>query len=365
MKLKNIKDKKEFNITKTLKQSRFINREFFLDKESLRLVHKLLKNCEEFHNIYLRTFEYYPIKDTEKRSALEELHKTFYELHTHIKELPQIERVINVILPNFISVISHKVLKLSDKSKTNYKPERKIRIKMQDRHFISLLCYENFASLYYIPYIHFVFRIFGIETFKGISNTDWVDIFGIEKQASLNIEENQEGKLISLKQLLKIDSEKQPQQAPTNKPTMDAVLRSLCHYKNFSARNLVQNYLKKQIFTIFIATLGFSFGVAIFVLLIMHSNFQSFMCALPNICALCSLVRKTRILIIIAVTCLAYFAIIIMLCYQCKTFFNRVQTNNCSLFELLQDLPMDYLYKASVKDTENSNNYQDNEATHS
>ena len=25
---------------------------------------------------------------------------------------------------------------------------------MKDRHFLSALCYENFASLYYIPYIH-------------------------------------------------------------------------------------------------------------------------------------------------------------------------------------------------------------------
>ena len=36
---------------------------------------------------------------------------------------------------------------------------------MRDRHFLSLLCYENFASLYYIPYIYQVFRVYGIRAF--------------------------------------------------------------------------------------------------------------------------------------------------------------------------------------------------------
>ena len=91
--------------------------------------------------------------------------------------------------------------------------------KMQDRHFLSLLCYENFASLFYIPYIHLVFRVYEIWIYAGITNV-----------AERN--RNKE---------LPVDEKKEYAFYTRTKPTVETTLMCWCHPDNMTARRLDSN----------------------------------------------------------------------------------------------------------------------------
>ena len=104
--------------------------------------------------------------------------------------------------------------------------------KLLDRHFLSLLCYENFASLYYIPYIHLVFRVFERKIYAGFNSVE---------ERNRAEKEDPENLYAFYSQI---------------KPTVEAALMSWCHPDNMTARRLVFNYLKKQYSTILIAFVG-------------------------------------------------------------------------------------------------------------
>ena len=193
--------------------------------------------------------------------------------------------------------------------------------KMRDRHFLSLLCYENFASLYYIPYIHLVLRVFEMKIYAGF---DYV-------------EERNRAK--------KEDPEHLYAYYSQIKLTLEAALMSWCHPDNMTARRLVSNYLKKQYFTILIAFVGILLfgGSFVFIRILVNDGSQNLHCALPHICLVCSLLRETRLYILIVTACCSYVVVFSMLCYQVVTFNDWLPTNNSHLFELLQDLPMDAL----------------------
>ena len=203
--------------------------------------------------------------------------------------------------------------------------DRKLKVekesKMQDRHFLSLLCYENFASLYYIPYIHLVFRVYGIWIYAGITNV---------------AERNRKKEL---------DVKEQYDFYTRTKPTLEAALMSWCHPDNMTARRLVFNYLKKQYLTMFIAFVGILlFGCSfILIRILVNDSSQNLHCALPHICLICSLLRETRLYILIVTACCSYVVTFSMLCHQVVNFNKHIQTNDCHLFELLQDLSMDAL----------------------
>ena len=203
--------------------------------------------------------------------------------------------------------------------------ERKLREhkdnKMPDRHFLSLLCYENFASLYYIPYIHLVFRVFERKIYAGFRY----------------VEERNRAKIQHPKHIYAFKRQK--------KLTMEAALMSWCHPDNMTARRLVSNYLKKQYFTMFIAFVGILLLGASFILIriLVNNGSQNLHCALPHICLICSLSREIRLGFLIATTCCSYGVVFSILCYQVVTFNDWLPTNNSHLFELLQDLSMDAL----------------------
>ena len=203
--------------------------------------------------------------------------------------------------------------------------ERKLREhkdnKMLDRHFLSLLCYENFASLYYIPYIHLVFRVFERKIYAGF----------------MYVEERSRAKIQHPKHIYAFKSQIQL--------TVEAALMSWCHPDNMTARRLVSNYLKKQYLTMFIAFIGiFLFGGSFaFIRFFVNDSSQNLHCALPHICLICSLLGETRLNTLIVTACCSYVIVFIMLCYQVVTFNDWLPTNNSHLFELLQDLSMDAL----------------------
>ena len=188
-----------------------------------------------------------------------------------------------------------------------------------DRHFLSLLCYENFASLYYIPYIYLVFGVYRLQLSERI----------VDKEKPYN----------NKKELNKIGI------LAKTIPTEEATLRSWCHPDNLTARELVSNYRKKQIFTISIAFLGILIFGSVFVIfrILVNSNSQNLHCALPHMCFICSLLRETRLYILIGTACFSYVVAFCLLCHQVVNLNKRIQTNDCHLFELLQDLSMDAL----------------------
>ena len=137
--------------------------------------------------------------------------------------------------------------------------------KMPDRHFLSLLCYENFASFFSIPYIYLVLRTCGLQLFQGISPTE---------------QSNMDKKFDEIQEFVVTET----------KPTAEAILRSWCHPQNLTASRLVHNYRIKQISTIFFAISG----ILLFAICIKleSDNSQNLHCALPNICLKCFLLRK-------------------------------------------------------------------------
>ena len=162
--------------------------------------------------------------------------------------------------------------------------------KMLDRHFLSLLCYENFASLYYIPYIHLVFRVFERKIHAGFRE--------IEERNRAE-EQDPEHKYAYYSQI---------------KPIMEAALMSWCHPDNMVVRKLVFNYLKKQFFTMLIAFVGILLfgGSFIFIRILVNNSSQNLHCALPHICLICSLLRETRLYTLIVTACCSYVIVFIM-----------------------------------------------------
>ena len=204
---------------------------------------------------------------------------------------------------------------------------------MLDRHFLSLLCYENFASLYYIPYIYLLFRVFERKIYAGFSY----------------VEERNRGKKENPEHKYAFYSQK--------KLTMEAALMSWCHPDNMTTRRLVSNYLKKQYFTIVIASVGVLLfgGFFISISILVNVSSQNLHCALPHICLICSLLRKTRLYILIVIACCSYGVVLGMLIYQVVTFNDRLPTNNSHLFELLQDLSMEALNENEENDSSEGN----------
>ena len=244
-------------------------------------------------------------QDVEMELDSDTIRATFIDLEKKIETLTNIEKGY-ARLYNCICLLSDKA----------FEPKEN---ELRDRHFLSLICYENFASLYYIPYIHLVFRNYGLlQKSERIIDTEEINIAG-----KLNETE------IFAKTI----------------PTVEATLRSWCHPKNLTACELLSNYRRKQIFTIFVAFLGFLiFGsLLVIIRILLNDNSQNLHCALPHICLVCSLLRETRLYILIGTACLSYVIVFCMLCHQLVNFNKRIQTNDCHLFELLQDLSMDGL----------------------
>ena len=183
--------------------------------------------------------------------------------------------------------------------------------KMQDRHFLSLLCYENFASFFSIPYIYLVLRTCGLQLFQGISPTEQL---------------NMDKKFDEIQEFLVTET----------KPTAEATLRSWCHPQNLTASRLVHNYRIKQISTIFFAISG----ILLFAICIKleSDNSQNLHCALPNICLKCFLLQKISTNTINIIACCSYVVVLSLLCYQVATFDKKIRTNDCHLFDLLLDL---------------------------
>ena len=112
-----------------------------------------------------------------------------------------------------------------------------------------------------------------------------------------------------------------------------------------TARRLVSNYLIKQYFTMLMAFVGILVfgGSFILIRILAKDSSQNLHCALPHICLICSLLRETRLYILIVTACCSYVIVFGMLCYHVVTFNDWLPANNSQLFELLQDLSMDAL----------------------
>ena len=202
---------------------------------------------------------------------------------------------------------------------------------IQDRHFLSLLCYENFASLYYIPYIYQVFRVYGIRAF----HTSIERLHALEQQYTHESIPTERGTV--------------------TKPTSEVVLRSWCHPKNLTSKKLVCSYRKKQIGTVGIVLLGFSSHLYFFMQLIENVSSQSYFCALPHICLICSSNRLIQLTVLIGIVLATCLAIIFVLCYQLFDFYKcKNQSSDCCFFELFQDLSMDALYGIKAENAGNS-----------
>ena len=277
-----------------------------------------LKSVSKFKNILKKTeLAKKIVSEKHFTNSARVSYPTFLEINTilqnisilasKIANLCEIEKG-HVILSNCVRSLRHK---------KNVHEEKE----MQDRHFLSLLCYENFASLYYVPYIHLVFRVYGLQLFEGI-----IDV----EQQNMD-EQSNETDIIS-----------------QTKPTVEAALRSWCHPQNLSARKLVSNYRNKQVITIIIAFVGMLLfgGSFAAIQILVNSNSHNLHCALPHICLICSLLREIRLNIFVATAFCSYAVVFILLCHQVATFNKRLQTNDCHLFELLQDLSMDALNEA-------------------
>ena len=195
--------------------------------------------------------------------------------------------------------------------------------KFKDRHFLSLLCYENFASLFYIPYIHLVFRICEVVTFD------------IKSQQSSEMEQHDtDEKILDI-------------QGCQTKPTTEAIFQAWCHPENMVGNSVVYRYVWKQISTFFIALLWFIILILLnkfFGILSRIGTLEHFSCALQNICLVCYMLKKFQFIVVILVAGVVQLVIIFMSLYNIFGLRRKIRSNDCSLFELFQFLSMHDIY---------------------
>jgi len=195
--------------------------------------------------------------------------------------------------------------------------------KMKDCHFLSLLCYENFASLHYIPFMHLVFRICGSLAFH------------VEAEKADKEEKNYTDRNILDMQDCRI------------KPTMEAIFQAWYHPENFTGNSVVYCYVMKQVLSFIIAFVWLAIWISLAIWLgtyISSNSFYNFSCNLPNLCLICSMLRQFQLMTFIVIATLVQF---IVLCLSGQKIFclkSKYRTSDCSFFELFQFLSMHALY---------------------
>ena len=313
-----------------------------LTNESTKFTNETNIDCDEINEKHEECYMLIEGKDLYSNSTDERSNQTFREecnLNKRLKQqLLKVKKNIDKL--NEIKQSNKEITTCVEtiKNKLNWNLQegnKTTRSKMRDRHFLSLLCYENFASLYYIPYIYQVFRVYGIRAF----HTSIKRLHALEQRY--------------------IDQSIPKERGTVTKPTSEAVLRSWCHPKNLTSNKLVCSYRKKQIGTIGIALIGFSLHLYFFIILpIENLSSQSYFCALPHICFICSLNRLSQLTVLIGIVLASFLVIIFVLCYQLVDFNEcKHQSSDCCFFELFQDLSMDALYGVKAENAGNSSFY--------
>ncbi|CAK8694771.1 uncharacterized protein LOC143446612 [Clavelina lepadiformis] len=144
--------------------------------------------------------------------------------------------------------------KKNESDDTLTRSERLLVGGMKDRHFFSMLCFENFASMHHLPYILSVFKLCPAIQ-RNDDNDPGVDFYQLN----------------------------------------ESMLYQWCHRKNFNNVFLVKTYFRKHLFTAFLAFLML-LAMAVFTVGIADDvrSSETFRCPLPyeELCLLCTIKRK-------------------------------------------------------------------------